>query len=253
MPDPAAIASANEDRFARYMGNWVRARASWLYVLSHFVLPPLSKADLRALKSQEWRDYLNGVMEDSLQKTTHAAGRTRAVHELLAKAFGADHATDPTVKLTWFGSPWDPSSLQQTREILWEISEIGFRFELLALDRHLVSSDGSEQPEMLEISRRQLIQTVCAGRPEFLSRLPSANKGLASPNVWGRAQSLEALRTLMSRWPSVPVHIATAKPLTEVDETTLTKMEVSLCRYYVQTFWQEAGRAATIPRVFPVA
>ncbi|KAF7792779.1 hypothetical protein EIP86_003877 [Pleurotus ostreatoroseus] len=253
VPDPAAIASANEDRFARYMGNWVRARASWLYVLSHFVLPPISQTDLRALKSQEWRDYMNGVMEDNAQKNTHAAGRTRAVHELLAKAFGSDHAIDPTVELTWYGSPWSPNSLQQTREILWEISEIGFRFELLALDRHLVSSDGSEQPEMLEISRRQLIQTICAGRPEFLSHLPTANEGLASPNICGRARSLEALRTLVSRWPSVPVHIATSKPLTEVDATTLAKMEVSLCRFYAQTFWQEAGRAATIPRMFPIA
>ena len=106
---------------------------------------------------------------------------------------------------------------------------------------------------MAEQSRRRLVQTICAGRPEILSSLPTANEGLASPDVRGRAQSLEALRVLLARWPSVPEHIVTSKPLTEVDETTLSKMEVSLCTFYVQSFWERAGRAATIPRVFPAA
>ncbi|KAF7795823.1 hypothetical protein EIP86_006990 [Pleurotus ostreatoroseus] len=249
VPDAVTLASANDDRFARYLDNWIRTREPWIHALSRHIIPPVAPNKPRALKTQEWRDYLFDATEDTVSK---ASQRTTAASQLITAVLQLVDVIDPTPEPMWFGVHWDSRCLQQTREVLWELSEIGFRHELLAMDRNLSSHTSAEQAQLLEASRRQLVQRVCANRPDSLDHLPKQNEGLASPNILDRAESLEALRLLLARWPSAPSHIITSKPLTEVDKTTLEKAETSLCKFYVQTFWDRAGRAATIPRIFPV-
>ena len=161
---------------------------------------------------------------------------------------------NPRVQLKWFDADVAPDSLQQIREIMWELSELGFRYELLALDCHFVSyADKGLAQDTYETMRRRMIQAVCADRPAIITALPTANIGLAAPDLLQRAPCLEALRQVISRWPTAPEEIKNAGDLTKADATTLAEMENILCRYYVQTFWETAGRAATIPRTFPVA
>ncbi len=246
-------------RFGRYIENWVRARSSWFWVLTHHALLPSfdseAPLDLRALRLQEWRDYLNMGEEceaDMASKTTLSADRKRAIFAFFQKAFGTDLLFDRSVVLEWFGSLWSPDSVEQTRQIMWELSEVEFRYELLALDCHFVSyADKVEQRPMLEGLRRAMIQSIFADRPPILTALPTENVGLAAADILKRAASLEALRQLMSRWPSVPDSIKNVQALTEMDSSALSRAEALICKYYVQTFWETAGRAATIPRLFP--
>lgn len=189
---------------------------------------------------------------DMASKTTFAADRKRAIFAFFQRAFGTDLLFDRSVVLAWFGSSWSADSVEQTQQIMWELSEVGFRHELLALDCHLVSyADKADQQPMLEGLRRGMIQSIFADRPPILTALPTENVGLAAKDILKRATSLEALRQLMSRWPNVPNSIKNAQTLTEMDSRALSRAEALICKYYVQTFWETAGRAATIPRLFP--
>ena len=78
-------------------------------------------------------------------------------------------------------------------------------------------------------------------------------EGLGAPTIASRRGALEAFRTLLSRWPQVPP-VVTGTPLVQTTaDLTVLEVEYEMCRFYLQTFWEVAGRAATIPREFPFA
>ena len=70
--------------------------------------------------------------------------------------------------------------------------------------------------------------------------------------IENRVEGLEALRTLVCRWPATPPHIRHSPPLTsETDPAIVVAMEQSLAQWYTQAFWECAGRAASVPRTYP--
>ena len=83
------------------------------------------------------------------------------------------------------------------------------------------------------------------------SSIPQRNEGLAASTLAARRPSLGALREVFSRWP----HVTSAIESMALTETTspqdLLRHEQELARFYVQTFWEYAGRAAAVPRRLP--
>ncbi|KAJ3528721.1 hypothetical protein NM688_g7958 [Phlebia brevispora] len=257
VPEPLTLISSTlEGRTEEYLTNWMRMRDAWFWILNH---EAMDRKSVRPLRPQEWRDYLN--MKDfelpPIEQATKSSERRREVYSVLQRALGVDKVFEEAAQeFEWYGKKWVPSSVQQTREILWELCEVGFRCELTELDRHMVPNKAVDPDvaEHVENFRRGRIEKVFGGRPLILSTLPTRNEGLAASDIKDRVPSLEALRVIMHRWPDAPEEIKSLPPLTAamtVDE--LARIEVAICSHYAQRFYDVAGRAAILPRQFPCA
>ena len=137
--------------------------------------------------------------------------------------------------------------------MLWELSLIGLRMELQALDRHLVHPPSVATRETFEIRRLQLLRDVLGGEPLDLTSRSDRDVGLNAYHVADRVKAVEAFRLLVSRWPGTPPSIVQAVPITvESTKDSVVYMERLLVGWYLQMFWEHAGRAATVPRTYPL-
>ncbi len=157
----------------------------------------------------------------------------------------------------WFGravSLKEGKDRQLMLEMVWELCEMGFRHELLEVDRFLVPSMGRD-PDTGKFQRWLMVNNVFPpSRPFHLKQLPTAIDGLAASDLVSRARYLDALRLLLSRWPSVPPSIKSSQSLLNVASVPLLeKVERDMAKFYCQTFYEVSGRAAIIPRRFPIS
>ncbi|KAJ3531604.1 hypothetical protein NM688_g7551 [Phlebia brevispora] len=232
----AALLISSEKRTGRYVANWLRIREAWYWVLSNDFL---QRRKTPPPRPQEWREYLNYASwsEADMAKCTLTAQRKRRVFEIFEGAFGSENISlGKNDQQKWFRSAWSPSDKQQMREIMWELCDLGFRYELTELDRHFVPSAESDvsRRESQEAGRHRLIQRVFCGRPMILSALPVRNEGLAAPDIRDRAESLGALLMVMKGWPNVPSEITGSPPLTESTPIpVLTRIEKKMFQHYV--------------------
>lgn len=257
-PEPALLITAeNPERVWRYLGNWLRIRQPLLWILDQDS-SSMQKRGVGPLNPSEWREFLNFSaigLKESTTKQTHHAIRRRKVFEMFQLAFGADNVLDDSAEVQWLGQPLLSStevSQELMQQVLCELSAVGFRYELTELDRYLVPTS-SEPYELREAMRRRMIQKVFPSKRSFLlEALPAKNEGLAALDIRDRAESLEALRLIISRWPCVPTHVKSSVPLTgAIPVIALEQMEREVFKCYVQAFWGAAGRAAVLPRRFP--
>lgn len=219
----------------------------------------LRKPGTRPLTPQEWRHFLNhsDISAKDVQTESMTARDKRRVFDVIAAAFGHENIIhDSSLPVEWLGNERIPSSLQQTREIMWDLVQLGFRYELTELDRSLAPIEVSDVDAKIvaEATRRREIQAIFQDRPAVPRSLPVADRaGLWATEIKDRVASLEALRALVSRWPDAPTALRNAH-LNDTDTVQhLVEMERLICQYYVQTFWEIAGRAAIVPRHFPFA
>ena len=214
---------------------------------------------MRLLSPQEWRHFLNHSnisAKDVLTNSVTAKDKRRVFHVIEAAFGGENIIHDTSLPVEWLGNERIPSSSQQTREIMWDLVQLGFRYELTELDRSLVPIEASDvdAKTVAEATRRREIQAVFQDRPAVPQSLPVAGgTGLWAIDIKDRTASLEALRMLVSRWPDAPAALRNANLKATDSVQYLVKMERLICRYYVQKFWKTAGRAAIVPRHFPFA
>ncbi|KAJ7698150.1 hypothetical protein B0H17DRAFT_1197122 [Mycena rosella] len=197
--------------------HFVLLKDALLYRLAH----PTQRYE--PLCSQEWRYVLSGQVE--------AQGRQNSKHEKWTAAIG--NLLGPALKacgLSQFhGLPVRPEdlppiTLHRMREVIWEIAETNFRFELLALDRRANAARG--WPAGFRRARYQ-------GSPW----VPAASW----PIMWGW-KGLELPSTIAN---TVEMQ-AREDPAGWADETLL-EFEKSIASHYANTFWFYFGRAAVIP------
>lgn len=146
---------------------------------------------------------------------------------------------------------------RQFREMAWELSEVGFRVELYALDRHLVPASPAHRDNE-ETVRRTLIATLVGEDTgdsqawrggNILPNIAGARNGLRAPHPRDRAQSLEAFRRLILRWPNCPRYLSAYDALdSSTPDGTLEKFEYEAAHHYCQRFYEWAGRAPAVPR-----
>ena len=247
VPDPASLVRAGSSaRVDMNVMHWLGARDHWLALLQqHFVYGQ----PMKPLRGTDWADLLTvGIFDELRQegKPTHTHARRAAT----IKEFRAQlprTAGQPIVRNTKWNHALITETLtaRQAKEITWELAELGFRSELWELDLTLVPN----------ADRKSERNPLFAGVFEdymVRDRWPPLRLGLASPVLSERVKPLDALRRLLSRWPSAPDAIRNAMPLeSTTPDSVVLELEDALCRYYTQTLWETAGRAATILRVFP--
>ncbi|KIK61232.1 hypothetical protein GYMLUDRAFT_109604, partial [Collybiopsis luxurians FD-317 M1] len=151
LPPIRKIASSNNPQVvAKLIFGWLRIRS--------LVLSKLPAQDWRA-GSKEWRCLLEvaggiydeGKDQDTLASRRHAEMKIR-LRDLGAEEIDIDQISECPV--FWDGKPLplaDIPPFEVIRQILWEIAELGFRQDLVSLDRCLDESGMSlvDRAEML--------------------------------------------------------------------------------------------------------
>ncbi|KAI0686256.1 hypothetical protein BC835DRAFT_1288485, partial [Cytidiella melzeri] len=235
-PEPAhVVGTASEPRRHRYVLNWLRIREGWLYSIR-------SLRHRSPMYARWWRAYLDdGFNLNTVVHKTKAKDHSR-VMDALAKIFQSDAICTAELKPAWFGSIVTSVDDDLCRSVAWELSELGFRVELLMLDLHLFRPDQSQSAQAVQ--RADLMNRVFqTGHMLYLTSLPSSDIGLCSPNVAERAKSLDALRLLMQCWPNVPEMLKTIGSLENATEEALHSIEPIIAQFYCKTFVKYSGRA----------
>ncbi|KAJ3559738.1 hypothetical protein NM688_g164 [Phlebia brevispora] len=252
VPEPRILINTKEDeRRVRYIENWLRVRDIWFSLL----LDHLSKDGLIGpLKIPQWRDYLNTSAvsnTEMLSKKGKRQNELREVYNIFKEVLKND-ILQVGVPKAWLSleipSPKGAQWVHFCRQVVWEISEVGFRYELTRLDQHLLPG-GTNMLE--DTHRRDLIAAVFPQDHSLILRqLPTRNDGLAAADAKTRTEHLQALKRIISRWPDTPDYIRTMVPFKSVNDVTrFAEMERALVEYYCQKFYDVAGRPPILPRL----
>ncbi|KAF9231218.1 hypothetical protein BU15DRAFT_82677 [Melanogaster broomeanus] len=212
---------------------------------------------------QMWRDFLISIQAEDAKTTssdTRAATRRRAALEV----FGEDVVvrtrgwrTGDTV--SWRGMDISVDSLADppvllAKQILWELYELNFRYELYALDRVMA-------PELWAscfTECRALLHSIFLGDSGLLmwdDTLPKQSSGLGLwSTAWTDARpSVDKFWELLSVWRDAPSRLSAplgdlvADPNNQAAHLTMQ----SAGDFYVQTFFDHFGRLPIVPHVFP--
>ncbi|KAF9035802.1 hypothetical protein BJ165DRAFT_1533291 [Panaeolus papilionaceus] len=180
-PDPAHFVTPKSDgKKALLLTTWLLCREAWLACVA--------SRDSVAFPAQGWRDIL------FMDFTTAPS----------LKAFRNDPQYATSQPMRWNGASYPPSQLPPTnvvREILWELYELNFTYELQALDRR--ARIGLDTGDVNAVYQREVIIMRCF---PFLTYkqptepMPTMNRGLASNNATDRLPYLLQLAKLMSSW-----------------------------------------------------
>lgn len=243
-----------QDRLHRYVVNWVRIRLAWLYVLR------LRESRVTRVPTQWWRDVLYGTTgQNAKDEKTRVAQRWREIEDVFGVAFDRwDFDPSPFGAPRWFNKSIDSYEANVWRPIIWEVCELGFRHELLALDRLLVPCRGTAQTEE---HRELLLSDIFPdGGVYSVHALPTVHKDLGvTAGLWAelpqsRTRSLEGFRRVLARWPRCPPSIHSAPPFdTHLKHDDIVAREKELVAFYVNTFFDNSGRAPIVPHRFPIA
>jgi len=147
------------------------------------------------------------------------------------------------VQATWNGKEFETLGKDEFEEILWEIAELNFRFELCGLDSRATTDQAS--------ARHQLI-SECFARPSagaslLVADLSTANQGLAAVRWEDREDYVLALRKVMSSWRGeVPPIIKIEKVHWSTEQGM--ELEEVMASFYCKSFYEYFRRAPIVPR-----
>ncbi|RPD58900.1 hypothetical protein L226DRAFT_572475 [Lentinus tigrinus ALCF2SS1-7] len=244
IPEPALILGPQDAvRARRYVMNWVRARPIWLWLLR--------RGDQAAVTvtTQMWRSYLNGVPEPSL--ATKSGRRAMEIKQI----FGAVLAQEEVEPHDAGGVQWHQYHLSDVPEdlcpiIIWEVHELAFRYELLALDRACRPARTPAE----DLRREDLLARVFPSQAlwSVISLPPPDSVGLFARVPHRRIAALNALREVLIGWPGCPDALLQETPLTGTDTADrIEVVESRIARFYVNSFFHHAGRAPIVPHMLP--
>ncbi|RDX43302.1 hypothetical protein OH76DRAFT_1300017, partial [Lentinus brumalis] len=237
IPEPALILGPQEiGRRRRYIINWVRVRPLWLSRLQ------VRDGPIEVVNSQMWRVYLNGHTETPQASTVTGRFALNTRH-----AF-SDILHDEVVDggdVVWHGFSFSEVPDALCPWVIWEVHELAFRYELIALDRACRRSTAFAEDRLARVFPGQSLWSV--------HHLPSPDSsGLFSPVPEHRVDALNALREVLARWPSCPPELRDASPLSTGDDVrTVEKFEHLVATVYVRTFYSHAGRPPILPHFLP--
>jgi hypothetical protein len=145
-------------------------------------------------------------------------------------------------ELQWNGKHVENLSNLEREEIVWELAELNFRFELLALDLRAST--------ILDMDRQTMVSECFSGSSSkslLVADLGTANHGLSSQSWEERALYLQALKRLMMTWQGeVPPIIMAQKVRWTMRD--IEDLEGEITKFYVASFYKHFRRAPIVPR-----
>ncbi|KAJ7437734.1 hypothetical protein FB451DRAFT_1416636 [Mycena latifolia] len=186
------------------------------------------------------RDTLMFRLADRMAR--HLAGQGQFSRASTQRKSGGPFAACGIDALTEFPVPPEaipPLHMNSMKELLWELMEINFRYEFLALDACASGLDRSDE-----------CRRCFAGEGLIGMDFRESQRGLAAREVMDHLPYLLCMAGLMCDW-SVPCErpkqIDAAKGRTEWVATAVRHLEQKLAQYYTQSFYELFGRAAVVP------
>ncbi|KDQ49339.1 hypothetical protein JAAARDRAFT_51795 [Jaapia argillacea MUCL 33604] len=259
-PDPSLFCHIKDkEKALRYVFAWLFMRQAWIFRMSHSGSESL-------LSNQDWRYFFSALT--SVAKTPVASSSATTFtgqqkSQLLASHFEKCVDVDGVVVNSmstlpspfWRGQPLstDRPSHTAMQEVLWELYELNFRFELRALDHRAHASfvDDNERDDLVLkcfYSRKDLVASFVVGD------LPLLNVGLAARSWSERVPYLCVLQDVMKTW--VGEHPADMSIVLHREggnrESAVLALERALARFYTQSFFNFFGRAASTPHRLPL-
>jgi hypothetical protein len=247
-PEPALFVSTQSSvRQDAYFHGWLKYRDVLLYRLS-------SDFNATPMPNTVWRKLLGFELDNSKGKKNVGSSMSTRASKLrdLAIDFLQDCLKAPGVafaepeaeqQLHWNGKVVDSPSDLEREEILWELAELNFRFELLALDSRASNKVDNDRYKLVE----ECFPGCTLGRSLLVADLGAANHGLASTDWEERSQYLMALKRLMMTWQGdIPSIILVEKYRWK--EQDIRDLENAITSVYTQSFYRYFRRAAIVPR-----
>ncbi|KAJ7807487.1 hypothetical protein B0H14DRAFT_2609644 [Mycena olivaceomarginata] len=193
------------------------------------------RGDTLLMTSQEWRDILNGKVVQEGPQNSKARERTGTIQRLLTPALQACGVKE-------FGGfpahihqiPTIPNN--RAHEIIWEVAETNFRFELMALDRRASGLD-----------RRDECRACFAGGMLVCIPIELGKQGMAAMALTDRHPFNIRLARLMCGWGDAPGAIRNVDRETTWIAEKMSALEDTVIGFYCQQFYEYFGRAAVIP------
>ena len=250
-PEPGIFCSGEkQDRRNKFLTVWE--------ILQPIIINRMS-SDLRSvtlLSNEQWRILLAGRQPND--KTRRGSARI-SITDLLTP----DAATVGIDLSQLHQAPVREYSMREAQEKMWELSELSFRFDLVALDykafsaqerRYFLANDEYKPTVWSPLAREPLI-IACFPfypfDPHHLSFVPveHARRGLASPAIQDRLRYLTALRTVMAAWDGFATHDLGRLeiPTERAPEVELLHYERVIASFYTQSYYCFFGRAAIVP------
>jgi hypothetical protein len=219
--------------------------------------------------NENWKAYLNCVfsaadtedlnaLEDArVEPKDLRIGTDDVPHNTARKLaafriFGASPLDKLHAEVQWrgfnirFGTLLHHSAIL-SQEILWDVFEHSFRFDLLALDMLLARVEW----ETNRIERMECLRSVFPGEGSFLvDKIPDKNEGLGAEEWTHKIDFLNNLARVMKSWPGPPDCVFQSG---ETNEQNTDVLEQKLAIYYCQTLYENFGRPPVLPRRIPVS
>ena len=139
------------------------------------------------------------------------------------------------------------------RSLLWELYELNFRYELLALDQAIVPQFWTTDEGRL--SRLTLLYSIFPSESGLLmwsENLPQevCELGMCASSMEIALPYVNNFRQLLSVWPGAPHGLELPTTLADHGEGVCFAAFVTVCEFYVQTAFDFLGRQPSIPHIF---
>ena len=254
-PEPGLfVGVTTEERQALYFANWLKYRDALIYRLAF-------SSSASTTSNKLWRTLLTLPLNhnpvappkrDNSEQTSRSQKQHDIVYTLLESCFNMDEGVSLNsgalpLDISWQGQTLSSTSVplvQIAQEILWELYELNFRFEFMALDRRAhIPPEGSDGPP------REPLILSCFGETSLaVAAIHSAREGLGAIDWRARRSSIIAMRTVMETWrgfTGAKFHVT--KGADDLSKQEFLDVEWAVAHFYTQCFYKHFSRAAIVP------
>ncbi|KAK7052902.1 hypothetical protein VNI00_004222 [Paramarasmius palmivorus] len=268
LPEMGLFLNVPATKRNKYLASWLKYRSALIFRANDASQPP------PLWRAQLWRMLLaleitgNAALDTHTDGITHEEGEISEpaktttqkqrdiVHEALGTcirrsgvAINESVVARSDIQFEWRGRPRRMSDLddpQLVRDILCELAQLSFRFELLSLDRARCAARGdSKDLELDRALREEKVQKCFTADNQ-----DSCARGLAAVNIRDRGPYLLNLQHVMREWKGAGNQQWLTVPPRSLELYTdgeLERLERRIAIFYTQLFYDEYGRACTLP------
>ncbi|KAK7019383.1 hypothetical protein VNI00_018096 [Paramarasmius palmivorus] len=271
LPEHGLFLNVPSSKRTKYLLCWLKYRTALVFRATDTLHPPV------LWRAQLWRTFLaldftqsdkstpHTDLEDGevpLSVSTFSQKQRDVVNDTLSNCIqragvfiNEQRLTRSESGFTWQQQSKDAADLdepQLVREILWEMANISFRCEMLALDRarRLPPSSANRHNSELDRVLREDAVAQCFPK-DLVSSDAYLKEGLAAVGIRDRAPYLLNLKKVMQEWKGADAQrwfsFSTTRSLDTCTDGELERLESHLSQFYAQSFFDQFARPCTLP------
>ena len=241
----ALVLPTDHAKVKHYVLNWLCVCTNWLYLLW------VPGSSTTKVGTQAWWQFLNGL-PTNINSNTQTGQCNFKVHQIFGVLFGdGDFAGSEEGPIDWHDYHISQLSDDLAPKIIWEVFELSFQHELLAINCFLwpphTPCDQSIQADFIS-------QMFLEGIVHTIASLPSSHSSsLFATLPHCHINALNVFKDVLLCWPGCPTIIMQHEPLHLSDPPHIIKeVEFNLACFYTNTFFQLSRRAPIVLHFFPM-